>query len=65
MPIWLRNFTTKSIKKALDTEAEAQQEAHERAAGIQKATPENSTSDKVQVPEVVQRANYTAKMSKK
>jgi hypothetical protein len=65
MPIWLRNFTTQSIKKALDTEAEAQKEAHEKASGIQKATAENSTPNRVQVPDVVQKANYTAKVAKK
>lgn len=65
MPIWLRNFTTQSIKQALDTEAEAQQEAHDKASGIQKATPENTASNRVQVPDAVQKANYTAKMNKK
>lgn len=54
-----------SIKRALDTEAEAQQEAHEKASGIQKATPQNTAVNKVQVPEVVQKANYTAKVAKK
>jgi len=65
MPIWLRNFTTQSIKKALDTEAEAQQAAHEKASGIQKATAENIGKNSVQVPDVVQKASYTAKVAKK
>lgn len=65
MPIWLRNFTTQSIKKALDTEAEAQQAAHEKASGIQKATAENSNNNRVEVPDIVQKASYTAKVAKK
>ena len=57
MPIWLRRFTFNSIREFYEKEAEAQEEAMNKNAGIEKATPTNS----VQIPDVVKRASYTTK----
>lgn len=41
MPIWLRNYTFRSIQEFFDKEYEAQQAADRKAQGITEATSEN------------------------
>ena len=57
MPIWLRRFTYKSIEEFYEKEKDAQEEAINKAQGIQKAEPTRS----VQIPDVVKKASYTTK----
>lgn len=63
MPIWLRRFTFKTIEQQINDEAEAQQEAMNRANGVQELTPENSSS--VSIPDAVKKASYSTKVAKK
>jgi len=41
MPIWLRNFTFKSINKWYEDQAEAQEKAERESKGIQEANASN------------------------
>lgn len=63
MPIWLRRFTFKTIEQQLVDEVEAQQKSMNRAAGIEEATSEQSTS--VIIPDAVKNASYSTKVNKK
>ena len=55
MPIWLRNFTFKSINKWYEDQAEAQEQAEREAKGIQEANTSNMVARPVITP------NYTMK----
>jgi len=57
MPIWLRRFTFKLIQEFYENEKEAQEEMQNKAAGVQKASSQNT----VMIPEAVKRASYTTK----
>ena len=57
MPIWLRRYTFKSIQEFYIKEAEAQQEAMDKANGVQKATTQSS----VDIPDALKKASYTTK----
>jgi len=57
MPIWLRRFTFKSIQEFYENEKETQEEMHNKVAGVQKASSQNT----VMIPEAVKRASYTTK----
>jgi len=63
MPIWLRRYTAKMIEQQIIEEYEAQKKASNDAAGIQEATPENSSA--IQVPDAVKKASYTTTLAKK
>lgn len=63
MPIWLRRYTAKMIEQQIIEEYEAQKKASNDAAGIQEATPENSST--VQIPDIVKKASYTTTLAKK
>jgi hypothetical protein len=55
MPIWLRNYTFRSIQEFYDKEAEAQEEANRKAQGIQQASSANMVARPGITP------NYTMK----
>lgn len=42
MPIWLRNYTFKTIQEFYEKQKEAEEEAEEEARGIENATPQNT-----------------------
>lgn len=60
MPIWLRRFTVQSIKEQYEKEQAAQEEAINKANGVQKAVPES-----IQIPQAVKQASYSTKAAKK
>ena len=60
MPIWLRNYTFKSIQEYYEKQEEAQKKASNEAQGIETAKP----SKEVQVPAFV-KPSYTTKASTK
>jgi hypothetical protein len=60
MPIWLRRFTAQSIREQYEREQVAQEEAMNKANGVQKAT-----SNSVQIPQAVKQATYSTKATKK
>jgi len=60
MPIWLRNYTFKSIQEYYEKQKEAQEKANNEAQGVETAKP----SSEVQVPDFI-KATYTTKASTK
>lgn len=62
MPIWLRRYTSHTIREYYEKQAEAQKEAVEKAQGIEKAQPSTNT---ISPPAAVKKASYTTKASKK
>lgn len=60
MPIWLRNFTFKSIQEYYEKQREEQKKAHDEAQGLETAKP----SSEIQVPDFI-KATYTTKASTK
>lgn len=58
MPIWLRRFTYSKIVEYYQKQKEAQEEASNKAQGIQKATPETTRGLNIS-------ANYSTKVPKK
>ena len=63
MPIWLRKFTTEKIREQYEKEAEAQQEAMEKASGVQRASA--PVTSRVEILQAVQNATYNTKVAKK
>ena len=62
MPIWLRRYTSQTIREYYEKQAEAQKEAMEKSQGIERAQPSTSS---VSIPDAVKKASYTTKASKK
>jgi len=60
MPIWLRNYTFKSIQEYYEKQQEEQKRISDEAQGIETAKP----SPEVKVPDFV-KATYTTKASTK
>lgn len=58
MPIWLRRFTYSKIAEFYEKQREAQEEAANKAQGIQKATPQNTMGSN-------SAPTYSTKVSKK
>ena len=61
MPVWLRNFTFNKIKLFYDEQKRAEEEAMDKAKGIQKL---NNSPSAIQQPNIP-KATYSTKASKK
>jgi hypothetical protein len=61
MPIWLRNYTFKSIQDFFDKQKEAEEKAMNKMKGVETATPQNT---KVYKPDI-KTPTYSTKASAK
>tara|TARA_R100000951_G_scaffold3874_1_gene4922 strand:+ start:1769 stop:1945 length:177 start_codon:yes stop_codon:yes gene_type:complete len=58
MPIWLRNFTYRKILDFLEKQKERQEEAMNKARGVESATPKNTGPN-------IKPSSYSTSVSKK
>lgn len=63
MPIWLRNYTLKTILQNLQAESENAQKLSDEQNNVQRLDMNNPK--KVQMPDIVQKASYTTTVAKK